>query len=87
MMRRPSPLEQRRAIQRHTGLSQAQRKGVVTMLHHVLADAHVLDPKTHHDHWHVAGPQCNELHKFAVRAWHAKQEFVMFCSNRKAGRE
>jgi DNA-binding ferritin-like protein len=65
-------------MQRHTGLSQAQRPGVGTMLHSVMADAHVLDPKTRHDHWHVVGPQGNELHKFAGRAWLAKQEFSMF---------
>jgi len=46
------------------GLSDAQRKGVIDILNHLLADEVVLYVKTRDYHWNVEGPDFSETHKF-----------------------
>jgi starvation-inducible DNA-binding protein len=46
------------------GLAEDQRKGVVAILHTLLADEYLLYTKTRNYHWNVVGPQFNDLHKF-----------------------
>ncbi len=51
-------------MQLHTGLSDAQRGGVISALTALLADEYLLYTKTRNYHWNVVGPQFNDLHKF-----------------------
>ena len=46
------------------GLTDSQRKGVVDILNHLLADEVVLYIKTRNYHWNVEGPGFSETHKF-----------------------
>jgi starvation-inducible DNA-binding protein len=46
------------------GLSDSQRKAVVDILNHLLADEVVLYIKTRNYHWNVEGPDFSETHKF-----------------------
>ncbi|MBM3735394.1 MAG: DNA starvation/stationary phase protection protein [Acidobacteria bacterium] len=48
----------------NTGLTDAQRSGLVAILSHTLADLHVLYVQTRGFHWNVTGPHFNDLHKF-----------------------
>lgn len=46
------------------GLKDSARRGVAQLLGVTLADEVVLQTKTRNYHWHVTGPQFNDLHKF-----------------------
>ncbi len=46
------------------GLGDTQRKGVIDILNHLLADEVVLYVKTRNYHWNVEGPDFSETHKF-----------------------
>jgi starvation-inducible DNA-binding protein len=48
----------------NTGLTDAQRQGVVELLQKLLADEYVLYTRTRNYHWNVVGAQFNDLHKF-----------------------
>jgi starvation-inducible DNA-binding protein len=60
----------------HIGLSNDQRKGVIDILNPLLADEFVLYTKTRHYHWHVVGPQCNDLHTLFETQYRALGEIV-----------
>jgi starvation-inducible DNA-binding protein len=51
-------------METNIGLSESQRKDVVTILNMLLADEYLLYTKTRNYHWNVVGPQFNDLHKF-----------------------
>jgi starvation-inducible DNA-binding protein len=51
-------------METNIGLSESQRKDVVTILNALLADEYLLYTKTRNYHWNVVGPQFNDLHKF-----------------------
>jgi starvation-inducible DNA-binding protein len=51
-------------MQPNIGLTDAQREGVMGILNTLLADEYLLYTKTRNYHWHVVGPQFNDLHKF-----------------------
>ena len=51
-------------MQLNIGLTDAQREGVMGILNTLLADEYLLYTKTRNYHWHVVGPQFNDLHKF-----------------------
>ena len=47
-----------------TGLTDADRAGVIKILNALLADEYILYTKTRNFHWNVVGPHFNDLHKF-----------------------
>jgi len=48
----------------NTGLTKAQREGVIGLLKTLLADEYILYTKTRNFHWNVTGPLFSDLHKF-----------------------
>jgi starvation-inducible DNA-binding protein len=58
------------------GLSEDQRKGVVSILDSLLSDEYVLYTKTRNYHWNVLGPQFNDLHKFFEGQYEELDEIV-----------
>lgn len=46
------------------GIDQKNREGVIGILSHVLADAHVLYIKTRNLHWNLVGPRFHSLHEY-----------------------
>jgi starvation-inducible DNA-binding protein len=46
------------------GISESERRKIVTILNTLLADEYVLYTKTRNYHWNVVGPQFKNLHKF-----------------------
>jgi len=45
------------------GMSDGNRKGVIDILHHQLADHYVLLTKTKFYHWNIEGPEFHDLHE------------------------
>ena len=60
----------------HIGLSNDQRRGVIDILNPLLADEFVLYTKTRNYHWHVVGPQFNDLHTLFEAQYRALGEIV-----------
>jgi starvation-inducible DNA-binding protein len=60
----------------HIGLSNDQRRGVIDILNPLLADEFVLYTKTRNYHWHVVGPQFNDLHTLFETQYRALGEIV-----------
>jgi starvation-inducible DNA-binding protein len=58
------------------GLSHDQHSGVIDILNPLFADEFVLYIKTRHDHWHVVGPQFNDLHTLFEAQYRALGEIV-----------
>src|SRR6202008_842373 len=46
------------------GISESERRKIVTILNTLLSDEYVLYTKTRNFHWNVTGLQFNDLHKF-----------------------
>jgi starvation-inducible DNA-binding protein len=63
-------------MQPNIALTEAQREGVVGILNTLLADEYVLYTKTRNYHWHVVGPQFNDLHKFFEAQYNALNTIV-----------
>jgi starvation-inducible DNA-binding protein len=58
------------------GITDKNRKALVTTLNKVLADEVVLNTKTRNYHWNVVGPQFNDLHKFFEAQYNELNEIV-----------
>ena len=58
------------------GMSDSDRRNVVTILNTLLSDEYVLYTKTRNYHWNVVGPQFNDLHKFFEAQYEELNEFV-----------
>jgi starvation-inducible DNA-binding protein len=51
-------------IHPNIGIQDTNREEVVELLNRLLADEHVLYIKLRNYHWHVVGPQFDQLHRF-----------------------
>src|ERR671911_715774 len=71
-----SPRKEGTPMGLNTGLTDAQRQGVVELLQKLLADEYVLYTKTRNYHWNVVGPQFNDLHKFFEDQYNQLNEIV-----------
>lgn len=58
------------------GISDSDRSAVVGILNTLLADEYLLYTKTRNYHWHVTGPQFNDLHKFFESQYDAIDEAI-----------
>ncbi len=58
------------------GLTDRNRQAVVDLLNTLLADEYLLYTKTRNYHWHVVGPQFNDLHKFFQEQYEALDDVV-----------
>jgi starvation-inducible DNA-binding protein len=58
------------------GITDQDRKGVVSILSTLLADEYVLYTKTRNYHWNVVGPQFNDLHKFFQSQYEALDDVI-----------
>lgn len=58
------------------GISDSDRSAVVGILNALLADEYLLYTKTRNYHWHVTGPQFNDLHKFFESQYDAIDEAI-----------
>lgn len=58
------------------GISDSDRGAVVGILNTLLADEYLLYTKTRNYHWHVTGPQFNDLHKFFETQYDAIDEAI-----------
>ena len=58
------------------GIPDKDRKGVIEILNHILADEYVLYTKTRNYHWNVTGPDFYELHKLFEEQYEALDDVI-----------
>jgi starvation-inducible DNA-binding protein len=69
-------VNRRNVMSPNIGMSESDRRNVVTILNALLSDEYVLYTKTRNYHWNVVGPQFNDLHKFFEAQYEQLNEVV-----------